>query len=200
MGGREEGAKVKAGPPGLAPLRGGWGRGRVPTPTSTHPQLGVQWGQGDPGGDGGGGAQGNGREWGHCFPCPLRYREECWAPRPNPLPLEPPSCCAEPKPHPYTPTQSPTSTLGDPFNELGHTHSLRALPPNCGMPHSRHPPFEMLPLPFHAGPKQRLCPRLECHPTWASPPGPFPTTWVLSLGPTQSSNVTPHTCLGPVPP
>ena len=55
MGGREGGAKVKAGPPGPAPLRGGWGREGVPTPNGTHPRLGVQQGGGDPGGDSGGG-------------------------------------------------------------------------------------------------------------------------------------------------
>ena len=41
MGGREGGAKVKARPTGPAPLRGGWGRGGVPTPSGTHPWLGV---------------------------------------------------------------------------------------------------------------------------------------------------------------
>ena len=47
VGGREGGAKVKTRPLGLTPLRGGWGRGGVPTPSGMHPQLGVQrrWGR-----------------------------------------------------------------------------------------------------------------------------------------------------------
>ena len=40
--GREGGAKIKAGPLGSAPLRGGWGRGGVPVPSGTHPWLRVQ--------------------------------------------------------------------------------------------------------------------------------------------------------------
>ena len=41
----------------------------------------------------------------------------------------------------------------------------RALSPNSGTPHSRGPPFNVLPLPFCAGPKQRPHPTLERHPT-----------------------------------
>ena len=48
VGGREGGAKVKARPQGPAHLRGGWGKGGVPTPSRTHPWLGVQWRQGRP--------------------------------------------------------------------------------------------------------------------------------------------------------
>ena len=36
-------------------------------------------------------------------------------------PLEPPSCHTEPKPRPYTPTQGPTSTLGDSLQCAGPT-------------------------------------------------------------------------------
>ena len=110
-----KGSKSKGRTYRMAPLRGGWGRGGVPTSSRTHPQLGVQRGQGRPWGRGGWGAWRKGREHGQHFPCPLRHWEACWAPGPNPLPSEPPSCHAEPKPHPYTPTQGPTSTLGDPF-------------------------------------------------------------------------------------
>ena len=63
-------------------------------------------------GEGHEGMEGNGAL---CFPCPLRHRGASWAPGTNPLPSEPPSCCAEPKPLPYTPTQGPTSTLRDPL-------------------------------------------------------------------------------------
>ena len=54
------------------------------------------------------------------------HREACWAPGPNPLLLEPPSCHAEPKPHCYTSTQCPTTTLGDPLQLAGpkpHPHT-----------------------------------------------------------------------------
>ena len=112
--GREgRGRKVKAGPPGPAPLSGGCGRGGVPTPSGTHPWLGVQRRGGRPWGRCW--AWRNRRERSQCFPCPLRHQEACWAPGPNPLRSEPPSCHAKPKPRPYTPTQGPTSTLGDPL-------------------------------------------------------------------------------------
>ena len=38
---------------------------------------------------------------------------------------------------------------------LTSTPPPRALPPNSRTPHSRGPPFHVLPLPFRAGPKQR---------------------------------------------
>ena len=60
-------------------------------------------------GEGHRGTEGNGAS---AFP--LRHQGACWAPVPKPLLLEPPSYGAEPKPCPYTPTQGPTSTLGDP--------------------------------------------------------------------------------------
>ena len=121
VGGREGGAKVKAGPQGQAPLRGGWGRGGVPTPRGTHPWLGVQRQRWRPWGRWWGGAQRNGREPGQHSPCPPRH------PRPNPLPWEPPSCHSEPKPCPYNPIQGPTSTFGDTLHCAGpkpHPHTL----------------------------------------------------------------------------
>ena len=127
VGGREGKAKVKARPTGLKPLRGGWGRGGVPTPSRTHPRLGVQRGLGRPRERWGVGAWRNGRERGQCFPCPLRHQRACWAPGPNSLPSVPPSCCTETKPHPYTPTQGPTSTLREPLQWAGpklHPHTL----------------------------------------------------------------------------
>ena len=83
-------------------------------------------------------------------------------PRSLPPALESPSPTATPQPralplHPET----PSNVLG--LNPT-HTPSLRALPPNSGTPHSRGPPFYVLPLPFHAGPKQRPRPMLERHP------------------------------------
>ena len=117
--------------------RGGWGRGGVPTPSGTHPRLGVQWRRGRPWER----RWGRGtKEWSQCLPCPLRHREACWALRPNPLPLEPPPCRAEPKPRPYTPTQGPNSTLGDPLQRAGpkpHPHTLTQRPTSkLGTPHS----------------------------------------------------------------
>ena len=47
VGGREGGAKVKAGPTGLAPLRGSWGRGGFPKPRGAHSQQGNQQGWGE---------------------------------------------------------------------------------------------------------------------------------------------------------
>ena len=160
VGGREGGAEVKAGPTGPAPLRGGWGRGGLPTPSGTHPRLGVQWGRGDPGGDGEGhrGTEGNAAS---VFPVHL-------APRPNHLPSEPPSCRAEPKPRPYTPPRAPPLHSETPSNALGlnptHSPSPRALQPNSRTPHSAGPPSYMLPLPFCTGPKQRPTPCLNVAP------------------------------------
>ena len=68
---------------------------------------------------------------GQCFPCLHRHREASWALGPNPLPSEPPSCPAEPRPLPYTPTQGPMSTLGDPLQRAGpkpHPHTLTNSP------------------------------------------------------------------------
>ena len=114
--GREgRGSKSKGRTSRTAPLRGGCGRGGVPTPSGTHPRLGVQWEQGRPWG----------RWWGRgakeqkrtrpALSLSTRHWGACWAPGPDPLPSEPPSCHAEPKPCPYTPTQDPNSTLGDPL-------------------------------------------------------------------------------------
>ena len=72
VGGGEGGAKVKARPPGPTPLRGGWGRGGVPTLSRTHARLGVQRGRGDPGGELG--VRGHGRTEGNAastFPAHL---------------------------------------------------------------------------------------------------------------------------------
>ena len=71
--------------------------------------------------------QRNRREHSQCFPCPLRHQGACWTPGPNPLLSEPPSCWAEPTARPYTPTQRPTSTLGDTLQHTGpkpHPHTL----------------------------------------------------------------------------
>ena len=126
---------------GLAPLRGGSGRRGVPTPSGTQPWLGVQqrrgrwWGR----------ARRNRRERGQCFPCQLRHQGDCWAPGPNSLPSEPPSCCAEPKPQPYTPSQGTTSTLGDPLHRAGpkpHPHTLtQGLTPKLGNSTVQWPSF-----------------------------------------------------------
>ena len=145
VGGREGGAKVKAGPPGPAPLRGGWGRGGVLTPSRTHPLLGVQ--------------QGWGRPWERCWGghrrmegntasafavhlgtrepvglpglilCPQSLPPATQSPSPTPttplrpLPLqmethsENPSDCSGPKPDTYTLTQGLTSKFRTPHSE-----------------------------------------------------------------------------------
>ena len=160
--GEGSGAKVKAGPTGPAPLRGGWGRGGVPTPCGTvrGPAATGEtlW------------EQRNGREPGQCFPCPLRHWGIYWAPRPNPLPSEPPFCCTEPKPCLYTPTQGPTSTphtLRPPPTALGlnptHTPSPRALLQTLEL-HTPGHPSEQAASPIHAGPKPRPHPMLKRHP------------------------------------
>ena len=74
---------------------------------------------------------------------------------PSPTPTPPPRA---PPLHAETPSETPSNALG--LNPI-HTPSPRALPPNSGTPHSRGPPFHMLPLPFCAGPKQRPRPTLE---------------------------------------
>ena len=70
---------------------------------------------------------------------------------PSPAPTPPPRAL---------PLHSETHT-----NALGlnptNTPSLRVLPLNSRTPHSRGPPFDVLPLPFHGGPTQRSHPTLE---------------------------------------
>ena len=154
-------------------MRGGWRRGGVPTPSGTHPWLGVQQGWGRPWG-----------RWGLCrgmvgnaaraFPvhlgteepvgltglilCSLRASLLLCRAQAHPL---------HPHPGPYLYTRRPP--LRTPPTELGlnptHTSSPRALPPNSGAPHSGGPPLEVLPLSFHTGPKQRHHPMLEHCPT-----------------------------------
>ena len=79
------------------------------------------------------------------------------AQNPSPAPTLPPRA---PLLHSETPSETPSNELG--VNPT-HTPSPRALPPNSRTPHSRGPPFDVLPLPFCAGPKQRACPLLERH-------------------------------------
>ena len=171
VGGREGGAKIKYRPTGPAPLRGGWGRGGVPTPSGTHPWLGVQWGWGRPLAGGHGGTEGNAAS---TCPVHLGTREPVGLPglilcpqslpptkqSPNPTPTLPPRALPL---HLETPSETPSTEL-----DLNHTHtpSPRALPPNSGTPHSGGPPLEVLPLPFR--------------------------TQVLSRGPVPRLNVTPH--------
>ena len=74
-----------------------------------------------------------------------------------------------PAAHSPSPTPSPPPLHSEtPSNKLGlnptHTPSPRALPPNSRTPHSRGPPFHVLPLPFCAGPKQRPHHTFECRP------------------------------------
>ena len=115
MGGREGGAKVKVGllVGGLGERRSSYTQRDPPTgrgPAGMGETLGVcveEW-----------------KERSQCFPCPLRHQGGCWAPGPNPLPWQPPSCHEEPKPRPYAP---PISTLGDPLQRAGpkpHPHTL----------------------------------------------------------------------------
>ena len=170
MGGREGGAKVKAGPPGPAPLRGGWGRGGVLTPSGTHPWLGVQRGWGRPWGRPCGGAWRNGRESSQCFPCPLRHQGVCWAPGPNSLPSEPPSCRPEPEPHPYTPP--------------------RALPLNSETP-SETPSNRTGPKPHPHTLTQELTSKLQNSTIWRPPFGRAASVLVLSRGSTPCVKVVP---------
>ena len=112
----------------------GWlGEGRsVPKPSGTHPRLGVQWEQGRPwcrpGEEGHRGTEGNGAS---AFPVHLGTWGAHWAPRPNPLPSEPPCCHAEPKPRPYTPTralplhsETPSETPSNHTGPKPHPHAL----------------------------------------------------------------------------
>ena len=131
-------------------------------------------------GDGREGREGTEGNGGQCFPCPLRHPELFGPPslilfprslppatqNPSPTPTPPPRALPL---HLETPCETPSNALG--LNPT-HTPSLRAPPPNSRTPHSRDPPFDLLPLSFHAGPKLRPHPMLKCHP---------PTL----LGPTQ---------------
>ena len=73
----------------------------------------------------------------------------------NPAPTPPPRALPL---HLENPSETPSNTLG--LNPT-HTPTLRAQPLSSRTPHSGGPPFHMVPLPFHAGPKQRPRPMLE---------------------------------------
>ena len=87
-----------------------------------------------------------------------------------------PPAAQNPRPTPTPPPRALPLHLETPSNALGlnptHTPSPRALPPNSRTPHSRGSPLDLLPLPFHAGPKQRPCPILECQPPTRLGPAP----------------------------
>ena len=74
---------------------------------------------------------------------------------PSPAPIPPPRALPL---HLETPSETPSNMLG--LNPT-HTPSLRALPANSRTPHSRGPLLDVLPLPFHTGPKQTSCPTFE---------------------------------------
>ena len=124
-GGREGGAKVKARPMGPAPLRGGWGRGGVPTDRGTHPRLGVQWGWGRPLVGVRGGTEGNVAS---TFPVHLGTREPVGLPGLILCPQSLPPAIQNTSPAPTPPPRAP--------------------PPNSGAPQSEGPPLQKLPLPF----------------------------------------------------
>ena len=79
-----------------------------------------------------------------------------------------PSATQSPSPAPTPPPRALPLHSETPSNELGlnptHTPLVRALPPNSGSPHSKGPPFHVLPLPFWAGPKQGPHPHLNVPP------------------------------------
>ena len=150
-------------------MRGGWGRGGVPTPSGTDPWLRGQQLGGHPRGWRGG-MEGNVAS---TFSVHLGTSEPVGLPGlilllRSLLPaVQSPSLA--PTPHPGTylynrrpPLRAPPTTLG--LNPT-HTPSPRALPPTSGPPHSRPPPLEVLPLPFCADPKQSPCPTFE----WSLP-------------------------------
>ena len=133
----------------------------------------------------------NGRGSHQYSPCPLGHWGACWAPGPNPRPLEPSSGRTEPKPRPYTTPRALTlqaalSTQRPPSTMLGlnstHSPSPRALPPNSGTTHSEGPPLDRLPLPFCTGPNLGPAPCLIVTHT-GLPTKSFLAVWVLSLGP-----------------
>ena len=122
------------------------------------------------------------------FPAHLGTRNPVGLPGLILCPRSLPPATQSPSPANTSPPRAPPLHSETPSNALGlnptHTPSLRALPPNSGTLHSRGPPFHVLPLPFHAGPKQRPHPMLQPGPTKAPPH-------------TQTS---PPICLGPIPP
>ena len=168
--GREgRGSKSKGGTSGTGTPVGWMGVGKSSyTQLDPHKVRGPAATGGDPGGDGGGGPWRNGREAVSVFPVHLGIGEPVGLlglfPCPQSLPpaVQNPSPATTPTPralplHLETPSEIPSNTLD--LNPT-HTPSLRALPPNSRTPHSRRPPFHVLPLSFCAGPKQRPCPTL----------------------------------------
>ena len=177
MGGREGGAKVKAKHPGLAPT--GWlGEGRssytqwdpptVRGPAAMGETLGKMVGEGPKGME---------ENAASAFPVHLGTGKPVGL---LGLILCPRSLLSATQNRSPTPTPPPrTRPLHSetPSNELGlnptHRPSLRALPPNSGTPHSRGPPFDVLPLPFCAGPKQRPAPSFKVALSRPRPQGHF---------------------------
>ena len=170
VGRREGGAKGKSEPQGLASLRSGWGREGVPTPSGTHLWLRVLQRRGETlgetVGEGNEGTKGNRTS---AFPVHLGTGEPVGLPGLILCPWSLPPAMQNPSPAPTPPPRALPLHLETPSKKLGlnptHTSSLRALPPNSRTPHPRGPPFDMLPLPFCAGPKQKPHPTLEHRPT-----------------------------------
>ena len=163
---------------GLAPLRGGWGRGGVPT-QQDPPMIRCPAGMRETLGEMGVGCRGMEGNAASTFPvhlaqgsllgshlilCPQSLPPA--AQNPSPAPTPPPRALCL---HSETPSETPSNVLG--LNPT-YTPSSRALAPNSGTPHSGGPPLDMLPFPFHEGPKQRACPRLEHHPHLGPTPRP----------------------------
>ena len=200
-GGREGGPKVKAGPTGSAPLKGGWGREGVPTLSRTHPWLGLQQRRrGETLGEtvGCGGMEGKGAS---AFPVHLGTGKPVRLPGLILCPWSLPPA-TEPKPHPYTPPRAPPLHLETPSTPLAHPHSG----PYLQTPelHTR----EALLSTCCPSPSEQILSRgpTPCLnvPHLGPTPRPFLTAWILSLGPApclKSPPNPPRSCptLNPTP-
>ena len=157
----------------MAPPRGGWGDRRSSytqwDPPMVRGPAAMGGTRGETVGEGHEGTEGNGAS---TFPVHLGTGEPVGLLGLILCPRSLPPAMQSPSPAPTPPPRAPSLHAETPSNALGlnptHTPSLRALPPNSRTPHSRGPPFHVLPLPFHTGPKQRPHPKLKRH----QPPQP----------------------------
>ena len=168
--GREgRGSKSKGRTSGTSTPEGWLGEGRSSYTQQDPPTVRGPAGMGETLGEMvGEGCEGTEGNEASAFPVHIGTKEPVGLPGLILCPWSLPRATQSPSPAPTPPPRAPPLHSETPSNALGlnttHTPSLRDPPPNSGTPHSRGPPFHMLPVPLCTGPKHRPHPTLEHHP------------------------------------